>query len=154
MAVTQLLSEIVDQLNLRKRAQNQARAMAGDSFSEQEFIRDYDQICIFIDDLREFVDEADNDNKHSMERICRLAQGLGVLVFAAGRVSDLERYNEIESLTRAIVGGQLAVGLGAGAAVHSFLRNDLSYKEKEQEPGEGAGLFFDGGHCVRIKLPQ
>ena len=153
-AVTQLLSEIVDQLNLRKRAQNQARAIAGDSFSEQEFIRDYDQICIFIDDLREFVDEADNDNKHSMERICRLAQGLGVLVFAAGRVSDLERYNEIESLTRAIVGGQLAVGLGAGAAVHSFLRNDLSYKEKEQEPGEGAGLFFDGGHCVRIKLPQ
>ena len=153
-AVTQLLEEIVDQLNVRKRAQNQARALAGDRFSEQDFIRDQEQICIFIDDLKEFVDEVDNDNKHSMERICRLAQGLGVLVFAAGRVSDLERYNEIESLTRAIVGGQLAVGLGASAAVHTFLRNDLSYKEKEQEPGEGTGLFFDGGRCVRIKLPQ
>lgn len=152
--VTEMLSEIVEMLNVRKRAQNQARSMAGDTFREQEFIADYEQIAIFIDDLKEFVDEVDNNNKNSMERICRLAQGLGVLVFAAGRVSDLERYNEIESLTRAIVANQKGIGMGGSAALHSFLRNDLSYKEKEQDAGEGNGFLFDEGHCSRIKLPE
>ncbi len=152
--VTQMLEEIVEMLNVRKRAQNQARSMAGDTFSEQEFIAGYEQICIFIDDLKEFVDAVDNNNKNSMERICRLAQGLGVLVFVAGRVSDIERYNEIESLTRAIVANQNGVGLGGSASIHTFLRNDLNYKEKEQEAGEGNGYFFDDGHCCKIKLPR
>ena len=151
--VTRMLEEIVEMLNVRKRAQNQARSMAGDTFLEQEFIGAYDQICIFIDDLKEFVDAVDNNNKNSMERICRLAQGLGVLVFVAGRVSDIERYNEIESLTRAIVANQNGVGLGGSASIHTFLRNDLNYKEKELEAGEGNGYFFDDGHCCKIKLP-
>lgn len=152
--VTGMLETIVEMLNVRKRAQNGARSMEGDSFSEQEFIADYEQICIFIDDLKEFVDSVNDNNKNSMERICRLAQGLGVLVFAAGRISDLERYNEIESLTRAIIANQKGVGLGGTASLHTFMRNDLNYREKEQEAGEGNGFLFDDGHCSKIKLPQ
>ncbi len=152
--VTALLAEIVEILNVRKRAQNQARSMEGDSFSEQKFIAGYEQICIFIDDLKMFVDGVTDSNKISMERICRLAQGLAVLVFAAGRISDLERYNEIESLTRAVIANQKGVGLGGAASLHTFMRNDLNYKEKEQEAGEGNGFLFDGGHCSKIKLPQ
>lgn len=152
--MTQMLEEIVEQLNVRKRAQNQARSMAGDSFSEAEFIAGYEQICLFIDDLKEFIDAVSDNNKNSMERICRLAQGLGVLVFAAGRVSDLERYNEIESLTRCIVANQNGIGLGGSASIHTFLRNDLNYKEKDVEAGEGNGYLFNDGHCCKIKLPQ
>lgn len=154
MQMTQMLGEIVEQLNLRKRAQNQARGMAGEGFSEEEFIAGYEQICLFIDDLKEFVDAVSDNNKNAMERICRLAQGLGVLVFAAGRVSDLERYNEIESLTRCIVANQNTVGLGGSAGLHTFLRNDLNYKEKDAEAGEGNGYLFADGHCCKIKLPR
>ena len=76
------------------------------------------------------------------------------MVFAAGRVSDLERYNEIESLTRAIAANQKGVGLGGSPSVHSFFRCDLSYREKEQDPGEGNGFFFWEGRCRKMKLPD
>ena len=151
---TRLLTEIVEQLNIRKRAQNQARGLEGDAFSEEAFIAGYEQICLFIDDLKEFVDAVSDGNKNQMERICRLAQGLGVLVFAAGRVSDLERYNEIESLTRCITACQNGVGLGGSAGIHSFFRNDLNYREKDLEAGEGNGYLFRDGHCQKIKLPR
>ena len=153
-AVADMLAEIVDMLNTRKRAQNQARSMAGDAFSEKDFIADYEKICIFVDDLKEFVDTVDNNAKNSMERICRLAQGLGVIVFAAGRVSDVERYNEIESLTRAIIANQKGIGMGGSAAIHSFFSHDLNYKDKEVEVGEGNAYLFDNGHSVKIKLPR
>lgn len=152
--VCSMLAEIVDSLNIRKRAQNQARNEVGDDFSEKDFIADYNQICIFIDDLKDFVDEVDNDSKASMERICRLAEGLGVLVFVAGRVADIERYNEIESLTRAIVANQRAVAIGGNAAMHSYLTNELSYKEKDQPIGDGNGYVYIDGQCAKMKMPS
>jgi len=149
-----ILTEIGNAMTERKHAQAQARAERGDSFSEAEFANELDLICIFIDDVKSFVDEVSDRCLKAMERFCRLAQGLGLMVFAAGRVSDLEKYNEIEALTRAIVANQKGIGLGGSAAIHSFLRNDLSYKEKEVEAGEGNGYLFDNGHCRKVKLPQ
>ena len=149
-----VLQEIAAAMTERKQAQAQARTEQGDSFSEAEFAGELDLICIFIDDIKSFVDDVTDRCLKAMERFCRLAQGLGLMVFAAGRVSDLERYNEIEALTRAIVANQKGIGLGGSAAIHSFLRNDLSYKEKEQEAGEGNGFLFDGGRCRKVKLPK
>ena len=147
----QMLGEIVDMLNVRKRAQNQARAVAGDSFDEEEFIQSYEQICIFIDDLKEFVDQVSNDNKNAMERICRLAQGLGVLVFAGGRAADLVKYNEIESLTRVLISHQKGLILGGSAALCSFFNNDLHYDEKGRELKDGEAYLCDRGHFIKIK---
>lgn len=152
--LTAILSELVDALNTRKRAQNQARSMAAEGFSEESFIADYPQLIIFIDDLKEYVDSVSDNNKNTMERICRMAQGLGVIVVAAGRVTDLERYNEIESLTRVILSNQKGIGLGGSAQLHTFFRNDLNYKEKEAELAAGEGLYYDNGHCVKMKLPM
>lgn len=151
--MTAMMNEIVEHLNVRKRGQNAARLEAGDSFSEEEYIAAFEPIIILVDDLKEYIDEISNDNKNSLERICKLAQGLGVLVFVAGRTADIERLNGMESLTRALVANQLGVGIGSGPAVHSFMRNDLSYKDKEVEPGEGNASFFNDGHCEKIKLP-
>ncbi len=146
-----ILEEIVETLNERKRAQNRARTALQEAFSERDFIRDYEQICIFIDDLKEFVDSVSNENKNSMERISRLAQGLGVLIFAAGRAADLARYNEIESLTRVLIGNQKGIVLGGSPSLCSFFINDLNYQEKVRELKEGEAYLYDKGTCRKIK---
>ncbi len=151
--VAEILDELVNELNTRKKAQNAARSESS-SFDEQQFISDYPLLCIFIDDLKEFVDKVSDGNLSSMERISRLAQGLGVLVISAGRMADISKYNEIESLTRSIVQYQKGISLGASPAQVSFFDNNLKYSEREAEPGEGDAYLFSKGKCVKIKLMQ
>lgn len=47
-----------------------------------------------VDDLKEFVDTVEEGDQRSLERICRLAGQLGVVVIAAGRAADLAKYSE------------------------------------------------------------
>lgn len=152
--VNQMLSEIVDMLNTRKRAQNKARAASPESFDEKVFIQGYEQICVFIDDLKEFVDSVTEQSKNSMERICRLAQQLGVLVFVAGRAADISKYNEIESLTRVLVSNQKGIVVSGSASLCGFFQNDLKYNEKNVELQEGEAYLFDNGKCRKIKLME
>ncbi len=151
--VALMLAELVEHLNQRKKAQNGARQVAGDAFDENIFIADYEMLCIVVDDLKEFVDAVTDESKNSMERICRLAQGLGVIVLTAGRMADMEKYNEIESLTRAIVGNQNGLATGGTPSQLAFFQNNLKYADKEQEAGEGNGWLFTGGKCRKVKLP-
>lgn len=153
-AVTEMLTELVEHLNVRKRAQNQARQVEGDSFDEKAFISTYPMLCIVIDDLKEFVDAVSNSNKNSMERIVRLAQNLGVIVLTAGRMSDVSKYNEVESLTRVIISNQNGIAVAGTPAQMGFFQNNLKYTEKDAEPGEGNGYLFINGKCSRIKLIQ
>ena len=153
-AVTEMLTEVVEHLNVRKRAQNQARQVEGDSFDEKAFISTYPMLCIVIDDLKEFVDAVSDANKNSMERICRLAQNLGVIVLTAGRMSDVSKYNEVESLTRVIISNQNGIAVAGTPAQMGFFQNNLKYTEKDAEPGEGNGYLFINGKCSRIKLIQ
>lgn len=154
MQVTAMLEELVEFLNVRKRAQNQARQVEGDSFDEKEFITNYEMLCIVIDDLKEFVDDVSDMNKNSMERICRLAQNLGVIVLSAGRMSDISKYNEIESLTRVIVGNQIGLTVSGTPAQYGFFQNNLKYNERDLEAGEGNGYVYVNGKCSKIKLIQ
>ena len=152
--MTEMLAELIEHLNVRKRAQNQARQVEGDSFDEKAFISTYAMLCIVIDDLKEFGDAVSDANKNSMERICRLAQNLGVIVLAAGRMSDMAKYNEVESLTRVIISNQNGIAVAGTPAQMSFFQNNLKYTEKDAEPGEGNGYLFINGKCSRIKLIQ
>lgn len=147
----EMLDEIVNMLNQRKNGQNRARKAAGDFFDEKEYIKNTEQICIFIDDLKEFVDEVEDESKNSMERICRLAQNLGVIVFAACRVADLEKYNAIESLTRVLVSNQQAMIMSGSAAVYTMFDNDLAYNEKNVELENGDAYLYCEGKCSRIR---
>lgn len=150
--VTEMLEEIIEHLNTRKRAQNKARQADADSFDEKQFISNYEMIAVIIDDLKEYVDSVSEANKNSMERICRLAQNLGVIVITAGRISDLLRYNEIESLTRVIIGNQNGLALSDTPATFSYFQNNLKYNEKDVPAGDGNGFIFNNGKCLRVKL--
>lgn len=149
-SVNRMMNEIVEMLNDRKRAQNQERA-ENPSFDEADFIAPYEQICIFIDNIRGFVDAVSEEDHNSMERICRLAEGLGVLVFAGGMSDDLAKYNEIESLTQAIISCQKGIVLSGAPNGYTFFHNSLKYNEKAVEAGQGNGYLFDGGNCEKIK---
>ena len=153
-AVSAMLDELVGYLNDRKRAQNQARQIEGDAFDEKAFIANYEMLCIVIDDLKDFVDKVTDTGKNTMERICRMAQGLGVIVLCSGRMSDIAKYNEIESLTRVIVGNQNGLVTGGTPAQHSYFQNNLKFTEKDLEAGEGLTYLFTGGKCTKIKLMQ
>lgn len=150
--VTDMLGELVAYLNERKKAQNQTRLVEGDAFDEKKFIEKYEMLCIVIDDLKDFVDSVSDANKNSMERICRMAQNLGVIVLCAGRMSDISRYNEIESLTRVIVGNQNGLVLDGTPAQYGFFQNNLKYNERDQQAGEGLSYLFVGGTCKKVKL--
>lgn len=153
-AVTTMLDELVGYLNERKKAQNQARQIDGEIFDEKAFISDYELLCIVIDDLKEFVDKVSDNSKNTMERICRMAQDLGVIVLCAGRMSDIAKYNEIESLTRVIVGSQNGLVMNGTPAQHGYFQNSLKFTERDLEAGEGLSYQFAGGKCIKIKMIQ
>lgn len=152
--VTAMLAELVGYLNERKKAQNQAKQIDGDSFDEKAFIENYELLCIVIDDLKEFVDKISDTNKNTMERICRMAQDLGVIVLCTGRMSDIAKYNEIESLTRVIVGNQNGLVMDGTPAQHSYFQNNLKFTDRDLEAGEGLSYQFAGGKCIKIKMIQ
>ena len=107
-------------------------------------------ICIFIDDLKDFVEKAGEENVSDMELICTRAQHLGVNVFVGGRGTDLSRYNEIESLTRAVISNQQGIVLSGSAALHVFFHNNLDYVQKSTELKKKEAYVFDNGSCVKI----
>ncbi len=154
LAVTASLDELVSFLNERKKAQNQAKQIDGESFKEKDFIANYELLCIVIDDLKEFIDTVSDANKNTMERICRMAQDLGVIVLCAGRMADIAKYNEIESLTRVIVGNQNGLVMNGTPAQHEYFQNNLKFTERDIEAGEGFSYQFDGGKCIKIKPIQ
>ena len=154
VAVTTILDELVSYLNERKKAQNQARQIDGDKKKKKTFISDYELLCIVIDDLKEFVDKVSDNSKNTMERICRMAQDLGVIVLCSGRMSDIAKYNEIESLTRVIVGNQNGLVMNGTPAQHSYFQNNLKFTDRDLEAGEGLSYQFANGKCIKIKMIQ
>lgn len=150
--VSEMMTYLVDQLNTRKKQQMAAKK-SQPALDEKEYALRFDQLAVIIDDLKEFVDEVSDTNRNTMERICRMAENLGVIVICGGRVSDISQYNEIESLTRVIVANQNATVLAGSPAQYPFLRSNLKYSEKEIEAGEGNGFMFADGSCRKIKLP-
>lgn len=153
-SVNAMLTEIVGCLNVRKKAQNQARQEIGAAFDEKQFISAYELICIVIDDLKEFVDSVSNADKTTMERICRMAAGLGVIVLTAGRMADVARYNGIDSFTASVIANQNAIVLSGTPNNHTYLQNDLRFSERDNEAGEGNAYLYEKGKCRLIKLMQ
>ena len=107
---------------------------------------------IFVNNLKEFVDYISDENLRSMERICRLAQGLGVLVFVSGLPDDLVKYNQIESLTRAIIANQRGITVEGTPAQSEFFQCNLKYSEKGENAGAGNAWYFENGQCQKIKI--
>ena len=150
-SVTASLTDIIAHLNRRKDEQKAAKANCSGSFSEPEFIKDYPLILVVINDIRNYVETVEKGNVDSMERICRLAQYLGVIVLVNGSITDIGKYNEIETLTRSIVSNQNGLAVSGTPSQMLFFRNNLKYNEKDVVLESGSGYLFVNGECKQIK---
>lgn len=148
--VSEIIDEIVQMLNARQNAQNVASKDTG--YDAAQFILNEKQICIFIDDINEFVDRVDNTSRDMMNNIARLAKNLGVLLFVTGRTSDISRLCDIEPLTNTIIKYQNGICIGATASDYAFFNNKLGYSEKSVDCGNGNAWLFQNGDCKKIKI--
>ena len=150
-SVTDSLSEIIKHLNERKDAQKAASKAEGSSFSEEEFIKQYPLILVLVDDIKKYVDDVSNENVNSMERICRLAQHLGVIVIVNGTINDIAKNNEIDTLTRSLVSYQNGLAIAGTPNQITFFRNNLKFNEKDSALEPGSGYLFNAGECKTFK---
>ncbi|MGN1419674.1 MAG: type VII secretion protein EssC [Acutalibacteraceae bacterium] len=144
------IDEIVQMLNKRQNAQNASKKENG--FDPVAFIQSEKQICIFIDDINEFVESVDNESRDMMNNIARLAKNLGVILFAAGRTSDISKLCDLEPLTNTIVKYQNGLAIDGSPSMNRFFKNNLSYSEKEAKCESGNAWKFFDGNCEKIKL--
>lgn len=149
------LEEIIGELNARKKAQNRARREAaedGAEFSPREFLASCEQIVILIEDLKGLSEALGEEDRSALERICRQAQGLGVLVIAAGSREDIAGLCAADALTAAILSSGKALGLGGSADSYGFLMGEPEEGQGKADPAEGDGYLLDGGRWARIRL--
>ncbi len=144
------VQEIVQLLNARQNAQNAAKTQ--EDFDPVSFILAEKQICIFIDDISQFLNSIDDKTRDLMNNIARLAKNLGVVLLAAGRTGDLVRLCDLEPLTNTITKYQNALALDGSPSLYGFLRNDLNYADKNSTCEKNCAWQYNDGSCEKIKL--
>ncbi len=81
------LAEIMK--NLREREKHRSTHRKQAAFDEAEWIKGYMQLCILIDDLPSLVSGMEEEELKKLRGIFTRAEGLGIIVLAAGRADAL-----------------------------------------------------------------
>lgn len=144
-AVDRLLQTVVDELNTRARARAEAEDLSADAFAAQ-----WPQLCLLIDDLRAFVDQVTDDARDTMDRICQMAGGLGVIVLAAACAEDVEAYSYRDVLTRTMLESQNGIAVSGAASMYYYFRADSRLEQSGALAPQDAFLFT-GNACSRIR---
>lgn len=153
-SVSSAITEIINMLNKRKNEQKAAKIASTGSFSEQDYAKSFPLILVVIDDLKKYVEDVSNENVNSMERICRLAQHLGVIVVTNGSITDIAKISVIETLTSSIVSCQNGLSVSGTPNQITFFKNNLKYSEKDVVLEAGNGYLFVNGECKPIKYVE
>lgn len=112
------------------------------------------QVCILIQDVCKFADIVSDENRDAMERICRMAKNMGVLVIASGRSSELMSFQINEPLTKTLLNAQRGIALGGNAGMHRYFPMNLSYEERSAEIAAGNALMVMQGNVRHIRWMQ
>ena len=113
---------------------------------------DFDTIAILIDDYEVCFDQADDKTIARLTQITKLAKGLGVYLYIAGKASSMSTlYNQGESLTMQMVSAPYAVALGGDLLNHPNYECDLSTGDKTEAMGSYEGYYFDEGKATKFK---
>jgi S-DNA-T family DNA segregation ATPase FtsK/SpoIIIE len=109
-------------------------------------------IAILIDDYELCFDKADDKTIARLTQITKLAKGLGVYLYVAGKAASMTSlYNQGDSLTMQLVSGPRAVALGGDLLNHPHYVSDLSTGEKTIAMGQHEGYFFEDGKAVKFR---
>ena len=147
--VTDLIGELVNELNKRRR---DLKAASEDLDFSQEAWQDKQPLMgIVIDEAGEFMKNVNEANKKKIRLISKQAQGLGVVMFIAGRVGDLEDLNESQPIVHDWLASQKGLIFSGTVGMHSFFENSLSYQEKGTALKEGEAYLVNQGEVVKMK---
>ena len=108
-------------------------------------------IVVLIDNLKQLADGVEDKDCESMERICRLAKGMNVMIIAAGRSDDITKYN-MELLTSGFIKHQNGMSLSGSPNQNNFFASALNNSEKSKEPEKGIGIVYNNEITTFIKV--
>ena len=89
-----------------------------------------------------------------MNSITANGKELGLIVIAAGRVSDITKLSDMDPIVRRFISGQNGLAISGNAMMHSYYYNDLNYEEKNAELKAGQALLYNHGTAEKIKLVE
>lgn len=135
----QMLTEIIEELLVRQK---------------EDYQKNYTQICILIDDIHEFVSEAGEQAWKRLRGIVCNGTDLGVIVIAAGRVTDISKLADIDSIVGKMVSAQNGFAISGSPSMHSYYVNDCAYDEKNVELKQYMGLLYHNGITEKIKIME
>jgi len=112
----------------------------------------FETIAILIDDYELCFDNADDKTIARLTQITKLAKGLGVYLYIAGKSSSMSTlYNQGEALTMQMVAAPYAIALGGDLLNHPNFECDLSTSDKTEAMGSYEGYYFDEGKATKFK---
>lgn len=148
-----LMKNLIEDLNLRKRSYNEAKRSSQEPINEYQYINEkYGSIVILVDNISEFIKMIEDDAKDSFERIVRFGKGLGVFIIITGSSDDISKLNHIDSLTKAIVDLQCGIALGGSFDQHNFFAVNMSYQERSKPIPHSEGYVIEKGRYKKTKI--
>ena len=147
--VTDMISEIVNELNIRQKDLKESSKNL--DFNQENWQSQQPLLAIIIDEANEFMKTINEGNFKKIRIISKNAEGLGVVIFIAGRVGDLEQLNDSNPIVHDWIASQKGLVFSGTVGAHSFFENGLSYQEKGYALKEGEAYLVNKGELIKIK---
>lgn len=147
--VTDMISEIVNELNIRQKDLKESSKNL--DFNQENWESQQPLLAIIIDEANEFMKTINEGNFKKIRIISKNAEGLGVVIFIAGRVGDLEQLNDSNPIVHDWIASQKGLVFSGTVGAHSFFENGLSYQEKGYALKEGEAYLVNKGELIKIK---
>ncbi len=125
-------------------SQRMAASKEGKDIGDKELI-------ILIDDIKKFADNLNDESLKTAERFMRLAEGLGVMAFAAGRSDDVTKYCDYEAFTSTFLKHQNGISLSGTPNMNMFFKADLKPGEGGTASAAGCAHLFRDGKMTTVK---
>ena len=142
MQMEEMITDIVKELIMR-----QEMLKRGEWQCEQ-----YAQLCLLIDDIREFLDAMTDKTAKMVQAIVGNGKGLGILIIVAGKASDINMLSGANPIVVKILFGQNGLVLSGVPAQYSYFQGMLSLEARTKELADGDGLIYQQGNVQRIRL--
>lgn len=156
-AVDDVLNSLIKILVQRQTEQKDELEKHGDRFDTSQWIGQYPQYVIFINDLKEVVDLADKNNRTfgRLNALLGKAAGLGLIVIAATNADDMKAESQMNPIFSRLVNSHKGLAISGSPWLHNYFEcKNLSFEQKKTELQNGFALLYSGGTVNRVKLME
>jgi len=150
--LTRYISETIEAIQLRK---SKVRELELENDGEAEYVlNNYQLKLLLLPNLKNCIDELEEDALFQLERIARFGHGLGVILMCASENSILSKLTLISPLTNALLeDGKLLIIAGGKPSMHSLLSTRLTDTQNENERlKSGEALLLMNQQQIRAKM--